>query len=394
MKLESRLFSCALGLAALAIPQAQAQTFNVIYNFTGGNDGGIPLAGLVIDTAGNLYGTTSTGGSSGGGTVFKVSASGQETVLYNFTGGSDGGNPQASLLRTSAGKIYGTTSAGGAHGYGAVFEVGENGGHEKVVYSFTGGADGANPESSLIIDSAGKLYGTTFAGGAYGGGTVFAVTQSGQETVLHSFGQGTDGANPVAAVTFGPSGKELFGTTSVGGTDGDGTVFQLAQSKAGWKETVIYNFTLQSDGGNPYAGVIFDASGNLYGAATNGGAGGSNGGGTVFEMSHPSGKWEFTLLYALPGWGISGSFRDLLMDASGNIWATTHCDGIYSNGTVYELTPGATPWTYTSLYVFPASGSDGFYVFSNLVFDKSGNLYGTASVGGEYGSGVVFKVTP
>ncbi len=156
----------------------------------------------------------------------------------------------------------------------------------------------------------------------------------------------------------------------------------------------MYNFTLQSDGGNPYAGVIFDVIRPSLWRGYQRRRGGSNGGGTVFEMSQASGKWDFTVLYALPGWGISGSFRDLLMDASGNIWATTHCDGTYSNGTVYELTPGATPWTYTSLYVFPASGSDGYYVFSNLVFDKPGNLYGTASAGGAYGSGVVFKVTP
>ncbi len=116
-----------------------------------------------------------------------------------------------------------------------MFEVGE-GGHEKVLYSFTGGADGANPESSLIMDSAGKLYGTTFAGGAYGGGTVFEVTESGQETVLHSFGQGADGASPVAGVTFGPRGKELYGTTSVGGTDGDGTVFQLTHRRPAGKK--------------------------------------------------------------------------------------------------------------------------------------------------------------
>ena len=388
-------FAFALFAGAFAATQAQAQTFDLMYSFTGGFDGGTPLAGLASDSAGNFYGTTSAGGSSGAGAVFQWSGSGQPKVLYSFTGGADGANPEARGDRGFRRQcLWGPPSNGGAHGVaGTVFEV-PAGGKEKVLYSFAGGTDGANPEGSLTMNSAGKLYGTTFNGGAYSGGTVFAVTKGGHETVLHSFGQGADGANPVAGVTFGPKGIVLYGTTSAGGAAGAGTVFELAPSASGWTEDVLYNFELQDDGGTPYAGVIFGPSGHLYGAATTGGNGGSNGGGTVFEMTRSSGGWAFKVIYALPGWGLSGTFRDLLIDASGNIYGTTHCDGAYDNGTVYELTPAGGSWTYNSLYILPSSGSDGYYLFSNLAFDKHGSLWGTTSAGGAYGSGVIFKVTP
>jgi uncharacterized repeat protein (TIGR03803 family) len=370
-----------------------AQTFNVFYNFTGGTDGGVPLAGLIMDTAGNLFGTTSAGGSAGAGTVFKLNASGQEQVLYTFSGGADGANPQSSLLLDSSGNLFGTTYAGGAHGYGTVFELPASG-PQKVLHSFAGGSDGANPIAGLIMNTQGVLYGTTFYGGAYSGGTIFEVSKAGKEAVIYSFGQGTDGANPVAALAFGPGGNStLYGTTSAGGTAAAGTVFELASSKSGWKESILYNFQLQDDGGVPYAGVIFDKSGHLYGAATTGGAGGSNGGGTVFEMTHSSSGWNFAVINFLAGWGFSGTFRNLMLNAEGHIYATTHCDGDSSLGTIYELTRAGGAWTYTSLFEFPGSGADGYYVFSNLVADSQGNLYGSASGGGAYGSGVVFKIT-
>jgi uncharacterized repeat protein (TIGR03803 family) len=389
-----RAITFSLGLVVVANSAARSQTFSVVHSFTGGSDGAGPLAGLVIDRSGNLYGTSSSGGSFGSGTVFKVDSSGHESALYNFTGGADGGGPQASLL-LSGGHLYGTTNSGGASGAGTVFEVTLSG-IETVLYTFTGKADGANPDASLIRDGAGNLYGTTFAGGTNGNGTVFKLLRpkvtggAWTEQVLYSFGKGTDGANPVAGVTLDKTGH-LYGTTSAGGTYAYGTVFQLTPSKSGWTESILHHFEMQSDGGVPYAGIIVDRSGNLYGAATDGGAGGSNGGGTVFELTPSNGSWTFTVIYSLPGWGISGSFRNLLL-ASGKIYATTHCDGSNTAGTVYELTPSGSTWTYKSLYVF-TGGSDGLYSFSNLVFDK-GNLYGTTNRGGANGYGVVFKVTP
>jgi uncharacterized repeat protein (TIGR03803 family) len=387
-------FVLALGLVVAATPRAQAQTFSVLHSFTGGSDGGTPLAGFAIDTAGTLYGTTSTGGASGIGTVFKISAEGTETVLHSFSSGTDGANPQGSLLRDAAGDLYGTTFGGGASGAGTVFKVGPHG-KETVLYSFKAGTDGANPEAGLAIDAAGNLYGTTTAGGPNGNGTIFKLTKKPEkwtEKVLYSFGSGTDGAIPVAGVTLNAAGS-LYGTTSAGGTYGYGTVFQLKDSKSGWKEDILHNFELQSDGGVPYAGLVFDQSGNLYGAATEGGDGGQIGGGTVFELTPTKGSWTFTVINSLAGWGISGTFRDLLLDSSGDIYATTHCDGANDAGTVYELTPSAGTWTYNSLYVF-TGGSDGLFSFSNLVSDKNGNLYGTTRGGGTDGSGVVFKVEP
>jgi uncharacterized repeat protein (TIGR03803 family) len=383
-----------VGLTVFAAPGSQAQTFNVVYNFSGGTDGGVPLAGLTIDAAGNLYGTASAGGASGNGVVFKVNASGQQQVLYSFAGGSDGSSPQARLLRNSHGHLFGTTYDGGANGYGSVFEISTDG-TERVLYNFVGGSDGANPIGGLTTDSNGTLYGTTFAGGTYSAGTVFSVSRGGKEKVLYSFGQGSDGASPIAGVTIGPSkNRILYGTTSAGGSAGSGTVFQLRPSAGGWQESILYNFQLQDDGGVPYSGLTFDHAGHIYGATTTGGAGGDNGGGTVFQMTHSTSGWALSTIYTIPGWGLSGSFRDLMMGPAGNIFATTHCDGDYGMGTIYELTPSGGTWNYNSLYVFPGSGANGYYVFSNLVADRHGNMYGTTSAGGAYGSGVVFEITP
>jgi uncharacterized repeat protein (TIGR03803 family) len=175
----------------------------------------------------------------------------------------------------------------------------------------------------------------------------------------------------------------------VGGAAGEGTVFQLSPSASGWTENILHNFQDADDGAIPYAGLIADKDGDFFGAATEGGAAG---GGTIFKLTPADGGWTFKVLYSIPGWGISGSFRDLHLDGSGNIYGTTHCDGSYSAGTVYELTPVNGSWTYQLLYVF-TGGTDGLYSFSNLV-TIDGNIYGTTNEGGENGLGVVFKVTP
>jgi uncharacterized repeat protein (TIGR03803 family) len=385
-------FAFVLGLPVAATPRAQAQSFSVVHNFTGGSDGGNPLAGFTVDAAGNFVGTTSAGGTSGVGTVFKVTEKGKEIVLHTFTGGTDGANPEAGLyVDMTTGNLFGTTNAGGAYGAGTVFEITRYG-QETVLYSFTGKTDGANPQAALIMDAKGILYGTTSAGGASGNGTVFSLNKKAGhwiERVLYSFGSGTDGTIPVSGVMFDAAGN-LYGTTSAGGSYGYGTVFQLKRLKYKWTESILHYFQNASDGAVPYGGLILDQSGNLYGAATDGGTGG---GGTVFELTPLNSGWTFTVLYSLPGWGISGTYRNLLLDASGNIYATTHCDGANNSGTIYELTQSGGTWTYASLYVF-TGGSDGQYSFSNLVFDKLGNLYGTTEQGGADGYGVIFKVKP
>jgi uncharacterized repeat protein (TIGR03803 family) len=377
------------GLAAQGVPGAQAQTLSVIHNFSGTADGSNPVNGLMLSSTGALFGTASSGGASGFGVVFKVSGKGNEKVLYSFAGGSDGATPNGGVIEDSAGALYGTTTAGGASGSGTVFRL--KGKKETVLYSFGGGSDGVDPQAGLVMDAKGNLYGTTSAGGAAGNGTVFelaAPAKNGEpwtEKVLYGFGTGTDGATPVGGLTLDASGN-LYGTTSAGGTNGDGTVFEVS---SGGTETILHSFQNGTDGATPYSGLISDASGNLYGAATDGGA---NGGGTVFELSPSGGNWNFSVLTSQPGWGISGTFRDLMIDASGNIWGTTHCDGNYGAGTIYELTPSGGNWTYNQVYNF-TGGGDGDFSISNLVM-KRGKLYGTTIGGGENGAGVIYEFTP
>lgn len=384
------VFAFLFGQALVATPRTQAQTFKVVYNFTGGSDGGNPLDGLTLDGAGNLYGTANAGGASSYGVVFKVTKTGVETVVHEFTGGTDGAYPQGGLVRDTGGNFFGTTTAGGSSNNGTVFGF-TAAGKEAVLYSFAGGTDGAVPQAGLTLDAAGNLYGTTSAGGLHGNGTVFKITRPAKggkwiETVLYNFGTGPDGSVPVASVAFDKSGN-LYGTTSAGGTSGNGTIFELVPSGSSWTETILHNFEDADDGAVPYGGLISDASGNFYGSATEGGTGG---GGTIYELTPDAGAWTFTVIYSNPGWGISGSFRNLILDASGNLYGTTHCDGANNAGTVYKLSPASGSWTYTSLYVF-TGGTDGLYSYSNPVLE--GNyVIGTTKLGGENGSGVVWAI--
>ena len=199
----------------------------MLHSFTDGNDGGYPYVRLIKDAAGNLYGTTASGGADGAGTVFRLAPDGTETILYSFTGGSDGSNPVAGLIKDAKDNLYGTTFAGGTNNAGAVFKLAPDG-TETVLHSFTGGKDGINPYARLIKDAAGNFYGTTYAGGADGAGTVFKVAPGGTETILHSFTGGSDGSNPVAGLIANKKGH-LFGTTQLGGADGSGTVFELKE---------------------------------------------------------------------------------------------------------------------------------------------------------------------
>jgi uncharacterized repeat protein (TIGR03803 family) len=381
----------AIGLVAAAASCAQAQTLNVVHNFTGGSDGADPVDGFTMSATGTLYGTASSGGDSGYGVVFKVTGKGNETVLHSFAGGSDGATPNGGMVRDASGALFGTTAAGGASGSGTVFRV--KGAKEAVLYSFAGGTDGADPQAGLVMDAAGNLYGTTSMGGSAGNGTVFELVapkkKNGpwKEIVLYSFGTGTDGATPVSGVSLDAAGN-LYGTTSLGGAYGYGTIFRLTPGSA-WTENILHSFQNTDDGAYPYAGLVFDAAGNLYGAATQGG---TAGGGTVFKLRPSKGNWKFSVLYSVPGWGISGSFRNLLLDESGNIYGTTHCDGDYNAGTIYKLAPSAGGWTYTLLYTF-TGGSDGLFSISNLVL-KNGKLYGTALNGGADGAGVIYNLTP
>jgi uncharacterized repeat protein (TIGR03803 family) len=238
----------------------------VLHSFTDGADGGVPVAGVIGDLAGNLYGTTVYGGAWNHGVVYKLSTTGHEIVLYSFPGSPGGGHPRAGVMRDSVGNLYGSTYDGGPSNAGAVYKL-DGTGHLTALHSFTGGVDGGNPWAGVIQDPAGKLYGTTVYGGASNQGVVYRLDTRGSETVLYSFTGGADGGSPYAGVILDSAGN-LYGTTQFGGASNQGVVYRL---DAAANETVLYSFSGGADGGHPLAGVILDAAGNLYGTTYNGG---------------------------------------------------------------------------------------------------------------------------
>jgi uncharacterized repeat protein (TIGR03803 family) len=359
-----------------------ARQLTVLYSFTGGSDGAYPYSGVTLDSAGNIYGTTAYGGTgqdnSGIGVVFMLNATGQFTVLHTFTGEPDGAYPYSGLVRDSAGNLYGTTYFGGTSNAGMVYKL-DTSNNETTLYSFTGGADGANPYDSVLRTSAGNLYGTTFAGGAAGLGVIFKLNTANKETVLYSFAGGTDGANPFGGVIFDSTGN-LYGTTIYGGTDRAGVVYKLS---AAGTETVLYTFTGESDGTGPYAGVIRDSSGNLYGTTGNGGIAGL---GVVFELNTSGVQ---TVLYSFPAaTGGFGPNAGVVRDSAGNYYGTTPLGGSAGAGVVYEV---STTGQETVLYSF-TGGVDGNGPNSGVVRDSAGNLYGTTLSGGASRQGVIYKV--
>ena len=389
---ETRLRALSMALAIVllsalaAAPAAEAQNFTVLYSFNGG-DGYWPLYGsLVQDSAGNLYGTAEYGGSSGYGTVVQVTQSGTANVLYNFTGGADGGFPYAGLVLLGN-TLYGTTAYGGSsgcggYGCGVVFAVDMSTGAETVLYTFTGGADGGYPYAGLVQDKAGNLYGTTAYGGAKSYGTVFKVVPKTQkETVLHSFDD-THGGNPYSGLTLDATQKVLFGTTLGGGSGGAGAVFSLTIKTGTYN--VLYNFKGKSDGGNPWGTLALDPKGNLYGTTE---FGGSSGVGTVFELV-PNTKKE-TVLYSFTGGADgAGPVGGVIRDKNGNLYGSTCGGGTYEAGTVFELVKG----TESVLHAFDYS--DGADPVSGLTMDSKGDLYGTATTGSPNVDGVVWEITP
>ena len=336
-------------------------TLDPLYSFpqpNQGQDGAEPNAPVVIGPDGSLYGTTTMGGGNSG-IVFKLTPPPQvcrtticpwnETVLYRFTGGDDGGNPYTPVILDAAGNIYGTTQSGGSANLGAVFELSPTGSSwtESVLYSFMGlPDDGSQPESGLVMDTAGNLY----------------------------------------------------GTTADGGTGGSGTVFQLVRSGSGWTENILYSFG-PMDGYAPFGGLIFDGSGNLFGTT----AYSYSGDGTVFELSPAGGgQWNFTNIYFLTSGapGVPGPVGTLLMDNSGNLFGTTFEGGIpgcglgFGCGTLFELSPvSGGGWTYNLLYQYMGQ-SDGGFPVDGLAHDSQGNLYGAGWGGGNSGNGVVFEWMP
>jgi uncharacterized repeat protein (TIGR03803 family) len=400
----TKALGCGIVLLALCVfaTSANAQSYKVIYSFTGGADGGGPLFSPLVRVSGNLYGTTGLGGSSNNGTLFKVTPQGQETVLHSFTG-SDGRGPSG-LTRDSSGNFFGVTGTGGPagacnnpfepNGCGVVFEF-TTAGKLRVLFAFSG-ASGMNPGGKLTFDSKGNLFGVTAGGGSNpsctgdryqtGCGTVFELTPAGtkwNETVLYSFGGGSDGFDPSGVTLY--KGK-LFGNTSAGnGLPCDsgvcGTVFELTPSQTGWMETILHSFSGGGDGAIVEDGLRSDADGNFYGTTY---FGGDSGFGTVFKIDASGQK---TTLYSFKGTDGAYPAAGVVRDKDGNLFGTTTQGGSSKVGTVFELD---TSNHFTVLHSF-TGGNDGAYPYSALLL--SGKfLYGTTVAGGPSNWGTVFKV--
>jgi uncharacterized repeat protein (TIGR03803 family) len=406
---ETLCFSVLLGLAGVPAP---AQVVSTLYNFgSAAGDGAFPQGGLIQDASGNLYGTTGNGGTAGGGTVFELVKSGNtytEKVLYNFgTASGDGAGIPAGLIMDASGNLFGITDGGGANGVGTVFELINSpaGYREVVLYTFAGSpqgpsADGATPYGSLLIDGSGNLFGTTVKGGAAGVGTVFELSNSSgsyTEQVLYSFTNvGGDGANPYGTLIQDASGN-LYGTTFAGGS-GYGTVFELVNSSGTYSESILHTFTNSAgDGANSIAGLVRDASGNLYGTTTRGGVGA----GMVFELVNASGVYSEKVIYAFTGAGSDGStpYTGLILDSFGNLYGTTLYGGIGA-GTVFELSNASGSWLESQLAILgyscngssAVSASNPYYGY--LMMDAAGNIYATVAYGGSHSAGAIVSIMP
>ena len=439
----------------LALSSWAASTEKVLYTFQGTGDGVQPIGGVVRDAKGNLYGTTrfnfqSSGAPTGFGLVYQLtptkSGEFKEKVIYTFQGEtSDGQNPQSSVVLDVAGNLYGTAN-GGQFGCGIVYKLTptQNGPWTETIIhqfnAFEGHNDGCEPVGSLIFDKAGNLYGTTSQGGGgtsdtfctNGCGTIFKMVpnQNGSwtESVIHAYHQGgggtPDGQNPFDSLVFDSAGN-LYGTTFTGGPDDEGTVFKLTPTTTGkWNETLLFKFhdlvNNPPDGDAPYAGVVLDSAGNVYGTTVDGG-GGLGGGGTVFKLTAGvNGKFEYSKIrrFAESESGFQDGmfpYGGLLMDSAGNLFGTTLLGGGHNEplcivsgvpsftgcGTIFKLTPAANgTWKESLVHRFQGSTDGGLPQPDHLTMDAAGNLYGVASAGGKLvqvqggfnSFGVVFEI--
>jgi uncharacterized repeat protein (TIGR03803 family) len=445
--------SILIGLCATSL----AQTETVLYSFTGSSDGSVPNAGLVADSAGNYYGTAFSGGSfvgagcafDGCGVVYRLSPNGSggwtQTVLYTFTGGTDGGDPGGTLAIDSHGNLYGTTIFGGVNGAtctseppgcGVVFELSPSSSvpwTETVLYSFLGGNDGFVSESPITLDSAGNLYGTTSLGGpvkacnnGYGCGEVFKLTPNGTGgwtySVVHFFTNGKDGGRPQSGVVVDSAG-DIFTTTEQGGgstacgSSGCGTLVEFVPHGSAYTIRLLYAFPGGRGGSSPVGGLMLDSSGNVYGTAEGGGdllgpCKSSGGCGLVFKETRGSaGGFRASVLYTFTGHA-DGSIpiSALIMDPTGNLYGTTFGsptgvgDCGFPCGEIYKLAPnGVGAWTQSVYYAFLGGSTGGILNPGNgLIMDASGNIFGTTSGDGVTngnddcgnGCGIAYEIAP
>ena len=420
----------AIFVVVLVSPVARAAAQETILLNYSGKNGANPGVTMVTDKAGNLYGTTNFGGAyssscngAGCGTVFELVYRGgtySYKTIHSFGNGSDGQLPNAQLTVDSQGNLFGDTISGGTNGAGTVFKLHRNAigtWTETVIYNFTGGKDGSQPMATLAFDTAGNLYGTASGGGivssactnpyVVGCGTVFklAPRSIGQwaETTIHQFTGAPDGFFPLAGLVVAANGV-LYGTTDGGGVYGFGTVYSLKRGLV-WSESILHNFNEDgTDGTFPVVGLTADTAGNLYGPAINGGSTlsgcGGVGCGVIFELLAPT--WTEKILYSFTGGNDGGGpATNLIFDGSGNLYSTdfwggtsgTGCGGL-GCGVVFELKPNGTGgWSESTLHNF-GLGSDGSVPEGGVIFGADGNLYGTTNQGGTNNLGVVYKLVP
>jgi uncharacterized repeat protein (TIGR03803 family) len=403
----------AAAMLAWSMGAAATVRFGVIYNFSSdGGDANTPYAGLVIDALGRLYGATYGGGAFGSGAVFRLAPTNaahtawSETILYSFRGGADGAKPTGRLTFGSRGELYGTTSAGGS-GRGTVFELAPPASEagpwvETILHDFSGaGGDGATPASGLAIDEAGILYGTTFEGGAGtqddpGYGTVFSLAPPDvprgpwHEAILYQFsGAARDGVGPQSDLLIGAGGA-LYGTTTGCGSKlaCAGTVFRLTHAGGVWSEATIMSLPGNGESGaGPSRELAMDATGALYGTTEAGAA---------FRLSLPGAgttRWQHTLLARFKP-DSSGTPQGGLLLSAGNVLYGTLAYGPHkSGGSIYALAQaGSAGWSVNTLYRFGRVG--GVFPVGSLVADAAGALYGVTEIGGAGGVGTVFRLAP
>ncbi len=391
--------TAAVALATFIISPAEAQTMAVLHSFNYNPDGAMPFAGVTLDQQGRIYGTAATGGSHQDGVVYRLVHQGEGWVLspiYTFQGQPDGAGPYSRVVFGPGGVLYGTTTVGGAEGYGTVFSLQPPATacrtafcpwKETVLYSFTGGADGANPEyGDLSFDREGNIYGTTYGGGSSGVGVVFKLSRSGNswtESVIWNFSGSSDGADPISGVIFDNVGN-LYGATSYGGANRIGTVYELTPTQSGWSETTLYSFTYNDNGGGA-GGLIMDTRGDLFGI--------TGGVGTVYELTPQNGNWSFTVLQTFFGGGYPPSLAAPTLDSQGNLYGPVPSSGGGGYGEIFKLTPSGNQWIYSPFYQF-SNLDGGIFPIGAVTFDASGNMYGTTEFGGANGEGTVWEITP
>jgi len=401
------LFAICLTLALISTNAAAGE--NIVYSFTGGNDGGDPASALIFDQAGNAYGTTVVGGLFGFGTVFKLAPDGNggwiQSVLYSFQGGNDGKNPYGGVAMDRNGDLYGTTAAGGSGGVctgdgcGTVFKLthDQNGNWtESVLYNFTGGDDGFGPGSALTY-KRGVFYGMTPDGGKFGAGTVFLLLPNATNhwalVTIYSFTGGDDGAVGSLGPLLADGVGNLYGVTELGGKFGAGTVFKISPAGNGqFNFTTLYAFQGMPDAAFPYGGVVPDHDGNLFGTTY---FGGTNGVGAVYKLTATMNGWQESVLYSFQG-GTDGSFTTTtpMFDSQGNLYGTTSTGGKESCdcGTVFKLSLVNGTWQESVVYRFQ-SAPDGANPYYALTSGPDLNLYGTTAAGGNQNSGAIFKIS-